>query len=323
MQTTNIHMSIDPEKLGYTASKIRHDIDRYHNDLLNEYPTEQYMNLLDTRPNMASYTYTSPQLRRYCHNIIRQNDRRVLQLYHKLIIVSLIDKNRTKLHHVNLPNSIKELYMKSFERIAREIELNPDEFYEYSQDKFVKDLNICALRLIPIGPAVIDLSAVPKGFLFKKGIAQFARSVLFISFQVGGFKPLYQGHLYLRGLGDYNPHDWDHAYLRLAELLRLKGWVKGYFGYGWYFDPKVQTISPRLAYKREKIVQNGGGIFYIGSTQEDIKDATLKSPTRRRLYEEGKYTPTKYMFIWPSKRLLEWAERHEVQNPLQAQSRLA
>ena len=88
-------MGIDPEKLRKTISKIRHDVVWRHKDLLNEYPPEQYMNLLHNRPETASYTYTPPELRRFYHNIIGQSDRRVLQLYHKLIIASLIDKNRT------------------------------------------------------------------------------------------------------------------------------------------------------------------------------------------------------------------------------------
>jgi hypothetical protein len=302
-------MRTDLQKMGKTALRIRHDLVRRHRDVLDEHPTEQYIKLLYNRPKMASYTYICPELRRLSDNILRRSERSVLQLYHKLIILSLIDKNRTKLRAMNLPRSIKDLYMKAFEIITREIGLNPDEFYQYSNDKFRKDLNLCALNLIPIGPAVIELSPVPKWFLFKKGLGQFVKGLFFIAFQVGGFKPLYQGHLYLRGLADYNRDEWDRAYRRLADLLKIEATVKGYFGYGWYFDPQIETISPKLAYKRRRIEDNGGGIFYVGSTPEDKKDATLKSPTRRKLYEEGKYTPTKYMFVWPRRQLMNWAHK--------------
>jgi len=315
MRTDNIDKNIDPEELGYTASKIRHDIDWGHKDLLNEYPPEQYMNLLHKRPETASYTYTPPELIHFYHNILRKSDRRVLQLYHKLIIVSLIDKNSIKLHHINMPSSIKELYVKSFGRIVREIEINPDEFYEYPKDKFVKDLNICALKLKPVGPCVIERSELPTSFLFKKRLSQFIRGLFFIAFQVGGFKPFYQIHTYRSGLAEFNEPEWDRAYLRIADLLKIEARVKGVFGSSWFVDPRLQLISPRLAYLRERFEQNGGEIFYIDSTVEDVRNATLKSPTRRRLYEGGKYIPRKYMRIWPRKQLISWAERYHTNNP--------
>jgi len=112
---------IDSEKLSKTALRIRHDIVRRHKDLLNEYPPEQYINLFHNRPETASYTYTSPELGLFSDNIIRNRGRKALQLYHKLIVLSLIDKNRTKLHDINLPASIKDLYLKAFEMIIREI----------------------------------------------------------------------------------------------------------------------------------------------------------------------------------------------------------
>jgi hypothetical protein len=302
-------MRINPEELNKPSIKIRNDLNKIRKDLLNKYPLEHYVNKLYARPETATYRFIPPDIQIFCDNVSRHGGRQALQLYHKLVALDLIRRNQAKLGELNLPRSIKDLYMKAFEIITGEIDLNPDEFYEYSNDKFRKDLNLCALKLIPIGPAVIELSAVPKGFLFKKGVGQFVKGLFFIAFQVGGFKQLYQGHLYLRGLADYNSDEWDRAYRRLADLLKIEAPVKGYFGYGWYFDPQIETISPRLAYKRRRIEDNGGRIFYIGSTPEDIEDATLKSPTRSRLYEEGKYIPTRYMFVWPRRQLIDWAHK--------------
>jgi hypothetical protein len=315
MPTDNRDLSINPEKLRKTTLKIWNDIVLRDKDLLNKYQPEHYMNLLDTRPETASYTYIPPELRRFFHNIIGQSDRRVLHLYHKLIIVSLIDKNRTTLHHINMPGSIKKLYEKSFGRIVREIEINPDEFYEFPKDKFVKDLNLCALKLIPVGPCVIEMSELPKYFLLKKGLSQFIKGLIFVSFQTGGFKPFYQIHTYRSGLAEFNEPEWDRAYLRIADLLKIETRVKGAFGSSWFVDPGLQFISPRLTYLRERFEHNGGKIFYIESTVEDVRNATLVSPTRRRLYEEGKYIPRKYMRIWPRKQLISWAERYRADIP--------
>lgn len=307
-------MGIVSEKLSEIASKIRHDIVRSRKTLLDEYPLEQFEEYLHARPKTAGYFYVPPGLRRFWNNIIEVGDQKVLRLYNKLIILNLIEKNKKKLDALNLPKSIKDFYLKDFEMIIGEIDINPDDFYEYPKDRFLKDLNICALKLIPIGPGVIDLSAIPRSFLFKRGSIQFTKRLLFILLQVGGFKPFYRTHLYSRGLAEFNEAGWDRAFLIIAELLKTYNRVKGVFRSAWFIDPKLQAISPRLAYLRERFEQNGGGIFYIGSTPQDIKNAILKSPTRRRLYEEGKYTPTNYMAIWPRKQLINWAERYYTNN---------
>ena len=39
-------------------------------------------------------------------------------------------------------------------------------------------------------------------------------------------------------------------------------------------------------------------------------NATAKSSTRKRLYEEGKYKPTGYMVIWLREELINWSDKH-------------
>jgi hypothetical protein len=43
-----------------------------------------------------------------------------------------------------------------------------------------------------------------------------------------------------------------------------------------------------------------------------IRDATVYSPHRRRLFEEGKYRPMQYLVVWPRKELLAWAGQPQV-----------
>ena len=58
--------------------------------------------------------------------------------------------------------------------------------------------------------------------------------------------------------------------------------------------------------------KNGGRLFYYGSSEAMIKDALFKSPTRRRLYEEGLYVPRSFIRIWPRNELIEWADRSKM-----------
>jgi hypothetical protein len=95
----------------------------------------------------------------------------------------------------------------------------------------------------------------------------------------------------------------------VGELLKINQEVKGYFATSWFYDPELEKISPRLTYLRDVITENGGKLFVKGSSPRTIRDATFKSPTRRKLYEEGKYLPTDYLIVWPRKQLIEWADR--------------
>ena len=69
----------------------------------------------------------------------------------------------------------------------------------------------------------------------------------------------------------------------------------------------MATISPNLAYLRERPESNGAQFFHDGSNAESIENAIRLSEERRKLYEAGEYTPTDYMLVWARKDLIRWA----------------
>jgi len=83
--------------------------------------------------------------------------------------------------------------------------------------------------------------------------------------------------------------------------------IKGVYGTSWYYDPKVEEVSPKLAYIREIGKRFEVRFFYMGTNEHCINDATLKSPTRRKLFQEGKYLPTNYLLIVPRRKLIQAA----------------
>jgi hypothetical protein len=84
----------------------------------------------------------------------------------------------------------------------------------------------------------------------------------------------------------------------------------GMFGASWFYDPVLDDISPRLAYLR-KIPQDGGAhVLYVSTGGDHIDNATSTSPSRRKLYEEGKYMPKSYMLAWGKREQIDWAKRN-------------
>jgi hypothetical protein len=80
---------------------------------------------------------------------------------------------------------------------------------------------------------------------------------------------------------------------------------------GWLYDSNLENVSPELVYLRRKPEQNGAKVFRIGTRQRDIVHATAMSPTRRKLYQQGKYMPTAYALVWPRKELLAWVDKNK------------
>ena len=78
-------------------------------------------------------------------------------------------------------------------------------------------------------------------------------------------------------------------------------------GTSWFYDPQLETVSPRLSYLRARPIERGAFIVRSGTLPFDIQSATAKSENRRRLYEAGKYIPVAYTLLWPREKLLAWA----------------
>jgi len=302
------------ENLNELGNKLTAEIRAYDRDLLDKFPLDRYISYLDNYPEIGGYNYLGNEVREYCNNIIKSSHEKIMELYHKLILITLILKAKDKLDSKRLPEDINILYGSNFERIVKDFESNAPGFYKYPNDKFFKDLAICTLRMIPIGALKMHLNAIPKKILFKKGWGQFIRDIVFVLFEPGGFKPLYQMHIDSHDpdlTAQYNYEGRRRAYIRVAEILKINYKIKGVFASNWYFDPQLEEISPRLNHVRDLFVKNGGQLFYLGPSAQGIMDATLNSPTRRRLYNEGRYIPRDYMAVWPRKKIIEWANKQQ------------
>jgi hypothetical protein len=304
-----MNIQIEFEKIIELRKALVEDICKQREDILEKFPVERYINYLDDIPRFAKYQYQTREIETYRENILKYSNEQCLELYHQLLFVSLIVNAKDKLKNKKLPNNVKSAYDIYFKKIISEIQsnANPPGFYAYPHDKFNKDLGICRLTLIPAAVHLLDETGLPKRFLFKGGIKQFIKGIYFIVFNLRGFAPLYELHINTTpgaiSLSEFNPEGWKRFYSMLAEIFYANPHIKGAYGSSWYLDPQIQFISPRLGYIREISEKNGCEFFHMGSNSQTIQDATAKSPTRRRLYDQGKYVPTAYMLIISRNRL--------------------
>ena len=278
------------------------------NDLLHHFPIPHYVSCLDAIPPYSAYHYVSPAIQQICSQITEKWNEDTLDTYHRLLFIHLMEGFERRPRPVAFPSSIVKLYELEFTRITKELESNPCGFYLFPNQSFFKDLALCRLIFIPLGSQAVEAaSGISRGLLLKGGVKQFFEGLKFFVFHTKGFKPFFQIHLDTRKGKDFNSCERTQCYFRIAELLQMNPQVKGLFGGSWFYDPKVEKISPRLAYLRCYPEAFGAKTFYNGSDEQDVTQALAKSPTRKQYYENGQYLPANYMLVWPRERIINWA----------------
>ncbi len=211
---------------------------------------------------------------------------------------------------VELPRSVLPLYAREFRRILKAIHHDTKDI-DLSDDRWRKNLAILQGRLIPVGAEFADIgSGLPRSTLLRDSFVQRLRVLRCVMTQTHGFKPMLELHAHPDSLDDFNPDGWLASYRRLAEILALNSTYKGVIASSWFRDPVLSRISPRLSYLRDYPQAHGALMVKIGMDEDGRSGALARSPTRRALFEQGRYVPTIYLMIWPRETMLAWAREN-------------
>ncbi len=208
-----------------------------------------------------------------------------------------------------LPDSVVELYPDTIARLATHLATADLSEYWTGDDDFLKDVRIVAGYSVPCGAQDVDLhSTISRRSGLKSIVTQ--RDVRAGARVIGiGGPPWFGIHTDSRFTGDFNEAGWERCYLRIADLLESRPAVKGMVGTSWFYDPQLPAISPRLGYLQSTPIDNGAFVVRHGPGAIHTERATATSPTRRELYEQGRYLPVCCSLIWPREALLRWAKR--------------
>jgi hypothetical protein len=227
----------------------------------------------------------------------------------KFVVVDLVLGLEEAIASRNLPDEILTMYPAAASRLLTYVRNSSDLEYSLPNDDFLKDLRFASGLSVPCGTQVVDLRSMigyraSAGWLLRNPSTLHLRSIL----RYCQIVPWFRVHTESRYLNDFNESGWDACYIRVAALLRLHPEVLGLVGTSWFYDPQLETLSPRLSYLRLRPVERGAALVWSGTSDFDIRSATAKSENRRRLYAEGKYTPVSYNILWPREKLLAWAD---------------
>jgi len=303
---------LNQENANNLLASIISNINGINKEILIRHPLKLYIDEIEKDKNYHGYVIKSKKISNICEKIVERHGVDTLKLYHKAILLSLLLNNIDKIKDNCIIDDIMSIAHNNFANVFNTIIENKGNFL-HADDNFRKNLAISSLRLIPLGAQKINISRIPYRMIYKGGIRQCLKLLYTILFTLKGLKPIYEIHTDSIDAGllqEFNLEGWTRMYERAAVLLEKHKDVKGIIGTSWFFDPVLSSVSPHLKYLREIVTRNGGFLFYMGIDKGN--DAILKSKSRKKLYDEGKYVPKKYAILWPRNRIIEWKiNKHE------------
>lgn len=186
-----------------------------------------------------------------------------------------------------------------FRRILSSIDHQAD-WLSINADFFHKEFGLASLRLYAAAAQVIDPNCgLPRSTVLKSGWKGLVEGAA-LAVRMGGFSPMFQIHTHSRYLDEFTPEGWDECYRCCVDLYRRFPKSRGMFGGSWFYDPQVEQVSPRLFYLQDVPRKGGASFFFTASEGDHVQNAIATSPSRRKLYEEGKYKPQSFTLVWPA-----------------------
>ncbi len=213
-----------------------------------------------------------------------------------------------------LPGEVMELYPYWMDKMAEFLTAAADADAAYDPDHWAKDVRMALVLSVPGAlTQTIDLSSpMGPGQVVRNGrdghgwsqLVHYARSQ-------GWKKPWLEVHTEARQLADCNEAGWDRAWATAAAICATRPELAGMIGSSWFYDPPLETISPRLAYLRLNPLKGGAFIIHQGPAPIHTERAGASSPTRKALIDSGDYTPRSWLVAWPRATLIPWAEQRK------------
>ncbi|MDP3405467.1 MAG: hypothetical protein Q8S03_12305 [Brevundimonas sp.] len=211
-----------------------------------------------------------------------------------------------------LPGEVMELYPYWLDRMAEFLTAATETDAPYDPDHWAKDVRMALVLSVPGAlTQTIDLSSpMGPGQVVRNARDGHGWSQLVAYVRAQGWKrPWLEVHTESRQLADFNEAGWDRAWATAAAICRTRPALAGMIGSSWFYDPPLETISPRLAYLRLNPLKGGAFILHQGPAPIHSERASASSPTRKALIESGEYTPSSWLVAWPRATLIPWAEQ--------------
>ena len=226
--------------------------------------------------------------------------------YLRLVQLALVATYTERSVPLVLPPTVARMLEEELAAIVADVEPEDGWTFDLGHDGLYKRLAIGAGSMVSVGtftvggPMCVTQDIVDACDAAEPELAVWLRAHR---------RPWLDPHIHQARLDEYEREGRARAFRLMAELLEANPDYHGVLAAPWMYDPVVAEISPHLAYVREQVLEGGATLFPLGSSDAVIAHAIATSRTRRRLYEEGRYMPTAYVYLWRRHDLVAWSRR--------------
>lgn len=185
-----------------------------------------------------------------------------------------------------------------------------DRFFEVGSSRFTRACKLVTLRRFPAGQFEWERSGISRRDLLRVQPRSIVTALAVVAFRMGGLGPVFFSHLNpRRPVRSLDEREANRSYYLMALAMEQQPDVRGFGACSWFRSPATQAVSPRLAWVSRVFLENGGTVVESGRADLDC-GVFHRSETRRRLYAEGRFTPTLGLVLWPRRAMIAWAHAH-------------
>ncbi len=301
---SNLPPLSSPSELRDRISDLTEQLRGDDSDILARAPIDRFTAVFQSPENAGPYNRV-PRGAKDCLSAMRgRRGSAAVATYLKLALTTLLEESVRSKRANSLPSSIREELDRHWRLIDADLKKRPTAYFTLDNDLLLKDLAMLDGRMVPAGAQLLQLDCgVPRSLLTRGGLAQTFRFASFFASSMRGFVPYLEMHTDPRRMPEFTRAGWARFWVRAAELLEQNPDHRGVIGGSWWFDPAVPRLSPQLAFLHEP-VKHGAAVFRFTKDPDPAGTALLRSPERQEAFEQGRYEPTVYIFIWLRDRLL-------------------
>jgi hypothetical protein len=271
-------------ELRERAVAVRHEaltrLDREQRGWLAEVPVTRMLEAFDALPPGDDFTMVSAEQEAVDARVSLLAGDAWLGPYYRFVLLELLVRALSGPHQLRLPEAVEQQLLADDARIVEEAALGRTWPDPLTDGDYLLDIGLARGTVLP----------------FALGIGTFAGNVL-------------RTHLRASALDRFDLQGSERSALEQADLLELNPQIGSLRTTSWILDPALAEVSPHLTWLRQWLVDAGGILRRIGTEDHVVENALATSRTRRRLYEEGRYTPTAYEIVWERESMISWAAR--------------
>ena len=182
--------------------------------------------------------------------------------------------------------------------------------FEAGSARFVSMCKTASLRRFRAGLFDWEVSGVSRSDVAAVPLRHLPGTLAFLVRRMRGLGPVFFSHLNPRRTSpSLREDEANRSYYRMAKSIELQPAVKGFAACSWFRSPGTHRASPHLAWLSEVFRENGGLVVESGPAAPDC-GVLSRSATRKRLYESGRFRPTRGLVLWPRDAMVAWAAAH-------------